>query len=56
VSPHARLHRAERVLDCLATLAHGLWVCIKALLHGIKQMLMLPSWESAALALSCTGI
>jgi hypothetical protein len=26
VAPHAGLHRAERMLDCLATLAHGLWV------------------------------
>jgi hypothetical protein len=24
--PHAGLHRAERMLDCLSTLAHGLWV------------------------------
>jgi hypothetical protein len=31
------------MLDCLATLAHGLWVCIKALLHSLEQMLMLPS-------------
>src|SRR6185436_17787451 len=31
------------MLDRLATLAHGLWVCIKALLHGVEQMLMLPS-------------
>src|SRR5258708_23307047 len=41
--PHAGLHRAERMLDCLATLAHGLSVCIKALLHSFEQMLMLPS-------------
>src|SRR5439155_26545650 len=40
---HAGLHRAERMLDRLATLAHGLWVCIKALLHSFEQMLMLPS-------------
>src|ERR1700686_1403980 len=43
--PHAGLHRAERMLDRLATQAHGLWVCIKALLHSIEQMLMLPSWN-----------
>ena len=43
MSPHAGFHRAERMLDRLATLAHGLWVCIKALLHGVEQMLMLPS-------------
>ena len=41
--PHAGFHRAERILDRLATLAHGLWVCIKALLHGLEQILMLPS-------------
>src|SRR5258705_4827835 len=42
---HAGLHRAERMLDRLATQAHGLWVCIKALLHSCEQMLMLPSWN-----------
>src|SRR6476659_6076210 len=31
------------MLDSLATLAHGLGVCIKAPLHGLEQMLMLPS-------------
>jgi hypothetical protein len=31
------------MLDRLATLAHGLWVCIKALLHSFEQMLMLLS-------------
>ena len=36
--PHAGLHRAERMLDRLATLAHGLWVCIKALLHSFEQV------------------
>jgi hypothetical protein len=45
---------AERMLDRLATLAHGLWVCIKALLHSLEQMLMLPSrnpplWPGRAL-------
>src|SRR5215475_11576509 len=39
---HAGLHGAERMLDCLATLAHRLWVCIKALLHGFEQILVLP--------------
>jgi hypothetical protein len=33
------------MLDRLATQAHGLWVCIKALLHSFEQMLMLPSWN-----------
>src|SRR5258705_6579965 len=51
---HASFHRAERMLDRLATLAHGLWVCIKALLHSLEQMLMLPSgnpplWPGRAL-------
>src|ERR1700731_458288 len=51
---HAGLHRAERMLDCLSTLAHGLWVCIKALLLSLEQILMLPSrnpplWPGRAL-------
>lgn len=55
VAPHAG-HRAERMLDCLATLAHGLWVCIKALLHSFEQMLMLPSrnpplWHGRGIAI-----
>jgi hypothetical protein len=33
------------MLNCLATYAHGLCVCIKALLHSVEQMLMLPSWN-----------
>src|SRR6185295_3387146 len=42
------------MLDRLATLAHGLWVCIEALLHSIKQMFMFPSrnppfWPGSAL-------
>ena len=45
VAPHAGLHRAERMLDGLETLAHGERVRIKALLHGIEQVLMLPSWN-----------
>ena len=43
--PHAGLHRAERMLDRLAAQAHGERVRIKALLHGIEQVLMLPSWN-----------
>jgi hypothetical protein len=38
------------MLDCFSTLAHGLWICIKALLHSF--VLLLPS---AVLALWCTG-
>ena len=42
------------MLDCLAELARGLWVCIKALLHSLEQLLMLPSrnpplWPGRAL-------
>jgi hypothetical protein len=32
---HAGLHRAEGMLDCLATLAHRFRVCIEALLHSL---------------------
>ena len=35
--PHAGLYRAERMFDRLETLAHGLWVCIKALLHSLEN-------------------
>jgi hypothetical protein len=40
---HSGLHRAERMLDGLSTLAHCFWICIKTLLYSIEQMLMLPS-------------
>jgi hypothetical protein len=43
----ASLHRSERMLDCRSTLAHGLWVCIKALLHSLEQMRMLPARNPA---------
>jgi len=33
------------MLDRFPTLAHGERVRIKALLHGIEQVLMLPSWN-----------
>ena len=33
------------MLNSLATLAHSQRVRIKALLHGIEQVLMLPSWN-----------
>jgi hypothetical protein len=42
-SSHAGLHRAERMLDGLTALAHSERVLIKALLHSIEQMLVLPS-------------
>jgi hypothetical protein len=34
---------AERVFDRLAALTHGLRIRIKALLHGVEQMLVLPA-------------
>jgi hypothetical protein len=40
---HAGLHGAERMLDCFATLTHGVRGYIKAMLHSLEQMLMLPS-------------
>src|SRR4029434_3791431 len=43
--PHAGLYRADRMLARHATLAHGERVRIKALLHGIEQVLVLPSWN-----------
>ena len=39
------------MLDCLAMLAHRLCVCIKALLHGLEQTLMLACFQSADLVL-----
>ena len=42
---HSGLHRTERMLDGLSTLAHCFWICIKTLLYSIEQMLMLPSWD-----------
>src|SRR5256885_9177992 len=37
------------MLDRLSTLAHGLCVCIQALLHSFEQSLMLPSQHKMAL-------
>ena len=42
VAPMRAFTRAERVLDRLATLAHGLWVCIKPLVNSLEQMLHAP--------------
>jgi hypothetical protein len=55
-SPHASLHRAEGMLDGLATLAHGLWICIKGAAAQLRADAHAPIVESAALALSCTAI
>ena len=54
-SSHARLHRAERMLDCLPTLAHRFGVCIKALLHRVEQMLVLPAWNAPLRARRALG-
>jgi threonyl-tRNA synthetase len=48
------------MFDCLATLAHRFWVCVKALLHSLKQMLMLPPcnsplWSGCALPFYTVG-
>src|SRR5262249_26975148 len=40
---HSCLHRAERMLDSLATKAHSERVRIEPLLHGVEQVLVLPS-------------
>ena len=36
-------------LDRLATLAHGLRVCIEALLYSVEQIFVLPPWAVPAL-------
>ena len=58
---HASVHRAERMLDCLAALAHRFRVCIEALLHGFEQMLVLPPcdpplWHRRALGFERTSL
>jgi hypothetical protein len=40
---YAGFHDAERMLDCFATLTHGVRVCIEAMLHSLEQVLMLSS-------------
>jgi hypothetical protein len=44
---HARLNRAEGVLDRLAPLAHGLRILVEPPLHGLKHMLVLPPRDPA---------
>ena len=43
---HTCLHRAERVLDRLAPLAHGLRVRVEPALHRVQQVLVLPSRDA----------
>src|SRR6516164_6617172 len=38
------------MLGCLATLAHGVWVPVEALLYGLQHILMLPARDSSFLA------
>jgi hypothetical protein len=33
---------SQQLLLGVSALAHRLWVCIEALLHSLKQMLVLP--------------
>jgi hypothetical protein len=40
---HPHLQRRERMLGCLAPLAHRLRVLIETLLHGFEHVLVLPS-------------
>ena len=47
--PHPHLQRTKGMLGCLATLAHRVRVLIEALLHGLEQVLMLPSRDSSLL-------
>jgi hypothetical protein len=42
-SPHPSLDRAEGMLDRLTPLTHFLRMLIKPALHGLENMLMLPS-------------
>jgi hypothetical protein len=47
---HPGFDRAERVLDCLAPLAHFLWMLVEPALHRLKNVLMLPSGDPSLLA------
>src|SRR5262245_22549964 len=43
---HPHLQRGERMLGCLAPLAHRLRVLIETLLHGLEHVLVLPSGDA----------
>src|ERR1700744_83923 len=57
--PHPRFDGPEGVLDRLASDTHGFWGGIEPLLYSLKDMLMLPSWNTArprrALRFELTG-
>jgi hypothetical protein len=44
---HPGFNRAERMLDHLAPLAHGLWVLVEPALHRLEDGLMLPARDPA---------
>ena len=47
---HPHLERAERVLDRLAALTHGLRIFVEAPLHRLQYMLVLPAGDATLLA------
>src|SRR5258708_10436277 len=47
---HAHLERAERVLDRLAALTHGLGILVETPLHRLQYMLVLPAGDATLLA------
>ena len=47
---HPHLERAERVLDRLAALTHGLGFSSRRLLHRLQYMLVLPAGDATLLA------
>jgi len=47
---HPVFDRAERMLNGFAPLAHLLWMLVKPLLDGLKNMLVLPAGNPAFLA------
>jgi len=48
--PHAGFHGAERMLDCLPPLPHGLRVVVEAPLHLFQNVLVLPARDPPLLA------
>src|SRR6476469_6161605 len=47
---HPHLERAERVLDRLAALTHGLRILVETPLHRLQYMLVLPAGDATLLA------
>ena len=46
VAPIPHLQRAERMLDCLTALSHGLRVLIETFLHRLQHVLVLPACDA----------